>query len=151
MLDIICQVLLHINMRQQFPAVQVHVLIEARAQRAGPPLLSVPHNIILFSNSMWLVGYSEGHQKLSSSHLHRWNLAKLTENHLKLWNTEFFVSQGYGNIQEQFQNLNFPQTKHWFWLAGVVKLAAHRVLATPHEIIELFRRRRRKILKSSTC
>lgn len=39
-----------------------------------------------------------------------------------------------------------PNT-HRVWLAHVVKLAAHRVLATPHKIIELFRQRRRKILK----
>lgn len=71
-----------------------------------------------FSNSMWLVGYSEGHRRLPSLHLNRRNSAKLPENHLKLWNTGLFVSQSYGNCQEQSQNLNFPQTKHTLSLIG---------------------------------
>lgn len=112
------------NKRQEFPAVEVHVLIETR--RAGPPPLLVPHNIILFSKNMWLVGYSAGHQRLPSQ-FERWNVAEKQPQIVKHW----VLCESDGDIfKEQFQNLSFPKPnihRAWAWSARVVEPPTHRV------------------------
>lgn len=112
---IICSSTLHT--RQRFPAVEVYVLIEGRSRRAGPPPLFVPHNIILFSNSMWLVGYSEVHQRLSSSLLH-WNLAKLPKKQPQIEKHRVLCVSGQWQFSRTIPEPQLPQTKHTLSLIG---------------------------------
>lgn len=139
------------NTRQRFSAVEVRVLIEGRDQRAGPPPLFVPTKIILFSTSVWLVGYSEVRRRLSSSLL-RWILAKLPGKQPQIEKHRVLCVSWQGQFSRTIPEPQLPQNQTYMesdWLLWW-SWAAHRVLATLHKIIELFCWRRRKSLQSST-
>lgn len=107
---------------ERSPALDVGLLIEGRAQRAGPPPLFVPHKIIWFSTSMWLVGYSEVRRRLSSSLLRCFLAKTATKKTTPNWETQSSLCLRAMSI---FKNNSRTSTSpkpntHRVWLAAAV-------------------------------